>query len=100
MDQWKTFKGLDGIGQRKVQRPTVQYRCVVHKHRIDSKDGNCLKGTGSPDEYVFEGLVNEGFCIKDLNNIFYATLPYIRHLISAGCYDNDPWYLGTNLRSI
>jgi hypothetical protein len=31
---------------------------------------------------------------------FYATLPYIRHFISAGCYDNDPWYLGTNLRGI
>ncbi len=33
-------------------------------------------------------------------NIFYATLPYIRHFISAGCYDNDPWYLVTNLRGI
>ncbi len=31
---------------------------------------------------------------------FYATLPYIRHFISAGCYDNDPWYLVTNLRGI
>jgi hypothetical protein len=29
---------------------------------------------------------------------FYATLAYIRHFISAGCYDNDPWYLVTNLR--
>jgi hypothetical protein len=27
---------------------------------------------------------------------FYATLAYIRHFIFAGCYDNDPWYLGTN----
>jgi hypothetical protein len=32
--------------------------------------------------------------------IFYATLAYIRHFISAGCYDNDPWYLVTNLRGI
>ncbi len=31
---------------------------------------------------------------------FYATLTYIRHFISAGCYDNDPWYLVTNLRGI
>jgi hypothetical protein len=31
---------------------------------------------------------------------FYATLAYIRHFISAGCYDNDPWYLLTNLRGI
>jgi hypothetical protein len=29
--------------------------------------------------------------------LFYATLPYIRHFIFAGCYDNDPWYLVTNL---
>ncbi len=29
--------------------------------------------------------------------IFYATLAYIRHFIFAGCYDNDPWYLVTNL---
>jgi hypothetical protein len=28
---------------------------------------------------------------------FYATLAYIRHFIFAGCYDNDPWYLVTNL---
>ncbi len=28
---------------------------------------------------------------------FYATLAYIRRFISAGCYDNDPWYLVTNL---
>ncbi len=27
----------------------------------------------------------------------YATLAYIRHFIFAGCYDNDPWYLVTNL---
>ncbi len=29
--------------------------------------------------------------------IFYATLAYIRHFIFAGCYDNDPWNLVTNL---
>ncbi len=29
--------------------------------------------------------------------IFYATLPYIRHFIFAGCYDNNHWYLVTNL---
>ena len=34
------------------------------------------------------------------DNILYATLQYIRHFISAGCYDNDHWYLGTNLRGI
>jgi hypothetical protein len=28
---------------------------------------------------------------------FYATLAYIRHFTVAGCYDNDPWYLVTNL---
>jgi hypothetical protein len=28
---------------------------------------------------------------------FYATLPYIRHFILAGCYDNNPCYLVTNL---
>jgi hypothetical protein len=27
----------------------------------------------------------------------YATLAYIRQFIFAGCYDNDPWYLVTNL---
>ncbi len=32
--------------------------------------------------------------------IIYATLAYIRHFISAGCYDNDPWYQVTNLRGI
>jgi hypothetical protein len=41
---------------------------------------------------------------EDQNNgkvlIFYATLAYIRHFISAGCYDNDPWYLVPNLRDI
>jgi hypothetical protein len=30
-------------------------------------------------------------------DIFYATLAYIRHFTLAGCYDNDPWYLVTNL---
>jgi hypothetical protein len=29
--------------------------------------------------------------------VFYATLPYIRHFIFAGCYDNNPCYLVTNL---
>jgi hypothetical protein len=29
--------------------------------------------------------------------LFYATLPYIRHFIFAGCYDNNHWYLVTNL---
>ncbi len=29
--------------------------------------------------------------------LFYATLAYIRHFIFAGCYDNDHWYLVTNL---
>jgi hypothetical protein len=29
--------------------------------------------------------------------IVYATLAYIRHFIFAGCYDNNPWYLVTNL---
>jgi hypothetical protein len=29
--------------------------------------------------------------------LFYATLAYIRHFIFAGCYDNNPWYLVTNL---
>ncbi len=29
--------------------------------------------------------------------IFYATLPYIRHFIFADCYDNNHWYLVTNL---
>jgi hypothetical protein len=29
--------------------------------------------------------------------ITYATLAYIRHFIFAGCYDNNPWYLVTNL---
>jgi hypothetical protein len=24
-------------------------------------------------------------------------LAYIRHFIFAGCYDHNPWYLGTNL---
>jgi hypothetical protein len=33
----------------------------------------------------------------EINNFFYATLAYIRHFIFAGCYDNDPWYLVTNL---
>ncbi len=28
---------------------------------------------------------------------FYATLAYIRHFIFAGCYDNNPCYLVTNL---
>jgi hypothetical protein len=28
---------------------------------------------------------------------FYATLAYVRHFIFAGCYDNGPWYLVTNL---
>ncbi len=28
---------------------------------------------------------------------FYATLAYIRHFTVADCYDNDPWYLVTNL---
>jgi len=28
---------------------------------------------------------------------FYAKLAYIRHFLLAGCYDNDPWYLATNL---
>jgi hypothetical protein len=28
---------------------------------------------------------------------FYATLAYIRHFIFAGCYDNNHWYLVTNL---
>ncbi len=27
----------------------------------------------------------------------YATLPYIRHFRFAGCYDNNHWYLVTNL---
>jgi hypothetical protein len=31
------------------------------------------------------------------DGIFYATLAYIRHFIFAGCYDNNPWYLVTNL---
>jgi hypothetical protein len=31
------------------------------------------------------------------NKKFYATLEYIRHFIFAGCYDNGPWYLVTNL---
>jgi hypothetical protein len=41
--------------------------------------------------------------LKNLNldivsrNYFNATLAYIRHFIFAGCYDNDPWYLVTNL---
>jgi hypothetical protein len=29
--------------------------------------------------------------------IFYATLLYIRHFRFAGCYDNNHWYLVTNL---
>jgi hypothetical protein len=29
--------------------------------------------------------------------LFYATLAYIRHFIFAGCYYNGPWYLVTNL---
>jgi hypothetical protein len=29
--------------------------------------------------------------------IFYATLPYIRHFIFADCYDNNHWYIVTNL---
>ncbi len=29
--------------------------------------------------------------------ILYATLAYIRHFIFAGCYDNNPCYLVTNL---
>ncbi len=33
---------------------------------------------------------------RDINS-YYATLAYIRHFIFAGCYDNDPWYLVTNL---
>jgi hypothetical protein len=28
---------------------------------------------------------------------YYATLPYIRHFRFAGCYDNNHWYLVTNL---
>jgi hypothetical protein len=28
---------------------------------------------------------------------FYVTLAYIRQFIFAGCYDNNPWYLVTNL---
>ncbi len=31
------------------------------------------------------------------NLVFYATLPYIRHFRFAGCYDNNHWYLVTNL---
>jgi hypothetical protein len=27
---------------------------MSYKHHLGSKDSNCLKGTGSPDEYVFE----------------------------------------------
>ena len=38
--------------------------------------------------------------MRKISSNFYATLPYIRHFISAGCYDNDPWYLVTNLRGI
>jgi hypothetical protein len=30
-------------------------------------------------------------------NRVYATLAYIRHFIFAGCYDNGPLYLATNL---
>ncbi len=29
--------------------------------------------------------------------IIFAILAYIRHFIFAGCYDNHPWYLVTNL---
>jgi hypothetical protein len=29
--------------------------------------------------------------------LFYATLAYIIYFIFAGCYDNNPWYLVTNL---
>jgi hypothetical protein len=38
----------------------------------------------------------ERFKNKFTGKFFYATLPYIRHFIFAGCYDNDPWYLETN----
>ncbi len=34
---------------------------------------------------------------KSAKHNFYATLAYIRHFIYAGFYDNDPWYLVTNL---
>ncbi len=32
-----------------------------------------------------------------VNINFYAALAYIRHFIFVGCYDNNPWYLVTNL---
>ena len=35
--------------------------------------------------------------IPRLHKRFYATLTYIRHFIFADCYDNNHWYLVTNL---
>jgi hypothetical protein len=33
---------------------------------------------------------------RDINS-YYATLVDTSHFMFAGCYDNDPWYLVTNL---
>ncbi len=38
----------------------------------------------------FDAFIREAFLI-------YATLAYIRHFTFAGCYDNNLWYLVTNL---
>jgi hypothetical protein len=35
--------------------------------------------------------------VSEINIIVYATPPYIRHFIFLGWYDNNHWYLETNL---
>jgi hypothetical protein len=42
-------------------------------------------------------LKSQSFKKRAVYWYFYATLANIRHFIFAGCYDNDPWYLVTNL---
>jgi len=44
-----------------------------------------------------EKYYEKAFGRDHFSNYFYATLPYIRHLRFAGCYDNNHWYLVTNL---
>ena len=44
-----------------------------------------------------EKYYEKAFGRDHFSNYFYATLPYIRHFRFAGCYDNNHWYLVTNL---
>jgi len=65
----------------------------LRRHLLRSGEG------GMSNEYPSPTLITT-LCpcwFVDLYLLFYATLEYIRHFIFAGCYDNDPWYLVTNL---